>query len=141
MKTVLTVALLLTAPLGLTAKPRRRGEHLPFIKDRPVLFLWAAAATANALDVDTTETNLRLGASETDPAMRPIFQMPEPAVYAEQQAMIFGLAYLSHRMHESRHRWIRAVWWVPLALQFQANVRGYRQNRRAETAHANFIWR
>jgi len=109
--------------------------HRSLLRDKPVIALWAAAATANALDMHSTEENLSLGAREGDPLMRPILRMPAPAVYVEQQAMIFGLAFLSHKMRESRLRMVRGLWWLPLAFQVQANLRGLLQNRRALAIH------
>lgn len=93
--------------------------------------LWAAVATFNALDMhETLEARAAGGFREHNPFLRPLLRQPAVAVYLEEQGMIAGLAFVGHMMRGSRHPFIRALWWLPLAFQMQANLRGWLQDRR-----------
>lgn len=108
------------------------GEGLArLFRDKPLMVLWASMSTFNAMDMHVTiEAQAAGGFHEDNPLVRPLLGQPAPAIYLEQQGMIAGLALVGHKMRESKHRFIRALWWVPLAFQVQANLRGWLRDRR-----------
>lgn len=73
-----------------------------------------------------TQRALAHGSREIDPAVTPFLgSHPRPAVmYAAGAVVCIGEAYLAERMHRSRHRWIRRMWWLPQTVTIGASAYG-----------------
>lgn len=92
--------------------------------------LTGAQAAAMFADGITTRAATVAGGHELDPltrafiGSRPTWGRMAPA----GAAAVMGEAYLADRMRTSRHKWIRAIWWLPQAVTIGANIYGVTHN-------------
>jgi hypothetical protein len=68
---------------------------------------------------------------ELNPLARPFQEHGQARAYAATAAGVFGAATLGKVMRESRHRWVRRLWWVPQAALTGAHAWGIQRNLEA----------
>lgn len=100
------------------------------VHDRPVMALTAAQSAVLVADGYTTRQRVRLGYTETDPLARMFLGgRPTWAGMAPLGAVQCLLeTWLAERMHTSRNRWVRRMWWLPQSVGISGNIWGIRTN-------------
>jgi len=127
----LAAVIAILALFGCNASAQDRAQERPsspFLKDKPVIALWAADNLAQTLDYRATRWSITHGGRELNPFTRPFVH--SPALYVEGQAELALTAYLGHRMRNSKHACVRKFWWLPQTITFAQNVSGWQFTRR-----------
>jgi len=98
--------------------------------DKPVMALTLTQSAALVADGTTTRQRVGLGYTESDPFTR-IFLGARPtwARMAPLGAVQCILeTWLAERMHTSKHKWIRSLWWAPQSVGIVGNIAGVTAN-------------
>jgi len=100
------------------------------MRDKPVLVLGVAQSAALLTDGITTEQRVQRGYTETDPVTRLVLGAKPTwggmAPLGAAQCLLE--TWLAERMHASRYRWVRRLWWVPQTIGISGNIWGAREN-------------
>jgi hypothetical protein len=119
-KAIAVLGLFLTLSVSSFAqekKPVRKWPHVALL---------AADSLFTNLDLHITRDYIRFPQyGESNPLWRPL--MPSPGVYAAGAATNVGWAALGWKMHTSKHRWIRSIWWAPQATDIAMHAWGWQQ--------------
>jgi len=117
-----TIVIVLTPPTAVAQELEQ--HHLRLHASKQWAVLTAVSVAAAFTDAGTTIQMRHLvgGNPETDPLARPFSGLPGPAYIAVTAVFAGGVAYLGHRMENSRHPVIRHLWWIPQVSQTALNA-------------------
>lgn len=96
------------------------------LRGKPVAAFAAVQTAALIGDGITTREAVKAGGYEADPVAKAfIGKYPTwgRMVPAGALQTILGM-YLGEKMRESRHRWIRDIWWIPQTVGISGNATG-----------------
>ena len=96
--------------------------------------LTAANITFDELDAHSTREIVSTipHSYETNPLWRPF--VGNDSLYAERLAVEGGLAWVGWKMHHSKRRIVRVLWWTPQAAQLALNIYSWRSNEQSLAA-------
>lgn len=96
------------------------------VHDRSTLALASAQTAAVLADGITTRQSVRRGNVEIDPLTR-VFIGRRPTwsrMLPLGMVQVVAETWISQRMKDSKHNWLRRCWWLPLVVGIAANSAG-----------------
>ena len=126
---LLSIVAVLALASGVSAQEKPDAPH-PKREVIEHVALTAANITFDELDAHSTReiASTIPNSYETNPLWRPF--VGSDSLYAERLAVEGGLAWVGWKMHHSKRRIVRVLWWTPQAAQLAINIYSWRSNER-----------